>query len=103
MTDTVDRLLAGAGGGKHWMELHTDAANEIKRLREIERLYDEALNQAPVDVFYLCPGCAHYYQAGEVSACDCMAGLPLIEAHLYAAPVPRAAEDCSVAVPKQKS
>jgi hypothetical protein len=33
MTDIVDRLLAGTGGGKHWMELHEEAAAEIRRLR----------------------------------------------------------------------
>lgn len=28
----VERLRAGAGGGKHWMDLHTEAADEIERL-----------------------------------------------------------------------
>ena len=36
MSDLTERLRAGAGGGKHWMELHTEAANEIDRLRRIE-------------------------------------------------------------------
>ena len=29
-----ERLRAGTGGGKHWMDLHEEAANEIERLRE---------------------------------------------------------------------
>ena len=33
MTDIVERLKAGTGGGKHWMELHEEAAAEIERLR----------------------------------------------------------------------
>lgn len=33
MTDLIERLRAGSGGGKHWMELHTEAADEIERLR----------------------------------------------------------------------
>jgi hypothetical protein len=33
MTDIVERLLAGTGGGKHWMELHEKAAAEIASLR----------------------------------------------------------------------
>ena len=42
MTDIVERLEAGTGGGKHWMDLHTEAANEIKQLRaEVERLQNE--------------------------------------------------------------
>lgn len=32
-TDVVDRLLAGAGGGSHWMELHREAAATIQSLR----------------------------------------------------------------------
>ena len=33
MTDLIERLRAGTGGGKHWMDLHTEAADEIERLR----------------------------------------------------------------------
>ncbi len=33
MTDLVKRLRAGTGGGKHWMDLHTEASDEIERLR----------------------------------------------------------------------
>lgn len=33
MADIVERLRAGTGGGKHWMELHEEAAAEIERLR----------------------------------------------------------------------
>jgi transcriptional regulator NrdR family protein len=33
MDDLVKRLLAGTGGGKHWMDLHEEAADEITRLR----------------------------------------------------------------------
>ena len=29
----VERLRAGTGGGKHWMDLHTEAADEIERLQ----------------------------------------------------------------------
>ena len=32
MTDIVERLKAGTGGGKHWMELHEEAAAAIVRL-----------------------------------------------------------------------
>lgn len=38
MSDIVERLLAGTGGGKHWMDLHEEAADNIKALRErVER------------------------------------------------------------------
>lgn len=37
-TDVVERLLAGAGGGSHWMELHREAASAIQSLREEVRL-----------------------------------------------------------------
>lgn len=37
-TDVVERLLAGAGGGSHWMELHREAAGTIQSLREEVRL-----------------------------------------------------------------
>ena len=33
MDDLVKRLLAGTGGGQHWMDLHEEAADEITRLR----------------------------------------------------------------------
>lgn len=33
MTDVVERLLTGTGGGKHWMDLHEEAAGEIQQLR----------------------------------------------------------------------
>lgn len=33
MTNLIERLRAGTGGGKHWMDLHTEAADEIERLR----------------------------------------------------------------------
>lgn len=33
MTDIIERLRAGTGGGKHWMDLHNEAADEIERLR----------------------------------------------------------------------
>lgn len=35
MSDIVERLIAGSGGGSHWMELHREAAEEIKQLRKI--------------------------------------------------------------------
>jgi hypothetical protein len=38
MTDVVERLLAGTGGGKHWMDLHEEAAAEIVRLRALTSL-----------------------------------------------------------------
>jgi hypothetical protein len=53
MTDVVERLLAGTGGGKHWMELHEEAASEIKRLRKDAERYMEEL-QAKVDAI-ACP------------------------------------------------
>jgi hypothetical protein len=34
--DLVKRLRAGTGGGKHWMDLHTEAADRIEEL-EAER------------------------------------------------------------------
>lgn len=43
MSDVVDKLLAGAGGGKHWMDLHEEAAHEITRLRNL-------LNEAADDI-----------------------------------------------------
>lgn len=43
MSDVVDRLLAGTGGGKHWMDLHEEAAHEITRLRNL-------LNEAADDI-----------------------------------------------------
>ena len=33
MDDLVKRLLAGTGGGKGWMDLHEEAADEITHLR----------------------------------------------------------------------
>ena len=30
--DLVKRLRAGTGGGKHWMDLHTEAADRIEEL-----------------------------------------------------------------------
>ena len=32
MDDLVKRLLAGTGGGKHWMDLHEEAAARIVKL-----------------------------------------------------------------------
>ena len=34
MSELIERLRAGNGGGKEWMELHKEAADEIERLRE---------------------------------------------------------------------
>jgi hypothetical protein len=34
-TDVGERLLSGAGGGKHWQELHSEAAQEIAKLRTL--------------------------------------------------------------------
>ena len=55
MTDIVERLLAGAGGCKHWMELHEEAAAEILRLRALassgEPLHDEADDWCDVPPF----------------------------------------------------
>lgn len=55
MSDVVERLMAGAGGGKRWMDLHTEAAHEITRLRaalEIAMLDDRtaSLIRALIDV-----------------------------------------------------
>lgn len=33
MTNLIERLRAGTGGGKHWMDLHEEAADEIENLR----------------------------------------------------------------------
>ncbi len=32
MKDLIARLRVGTGGGKHWMDLHEEAADEIERL-----------------------------------------------------------------------
>lgn len=32
LADLVERLLAGTGGGKHWMDLHEEAAGAIQQL-----------------------------------------------------------------------
>jgi hypothetical protein len=40
MSDLIERLRAGTGGGKEWMELHKEAADEIEQLRQWKVAYE---------------------------------------------------------------
>ena len=46
MTDLIERLRAGTGGGKHWMDLHTESADTIEAQAERIRVLREALEVA---------------------------------------------------------
>ena len=51
--DLVKRLRAGTGGGKHWMDLHTEAADRIEGLEAKLAQAVEALAINPWSIGYV--------------------------------------------------
>jgi hypothetical protein len=50
MSDLIERLLAGTGGGKHWMELHEEAATRIKELESRLEMSEHVTEIMPSDM-----------------------------------------------------
>lgn len=58
MNNLIDRLLAGTGGGKHWMDLQAEAAHTITRLQGEASVMIGLLTEAVAVLQTIEPECA---------------------------------------------